>query len=118
MTKWYREFFRLVCQEPDLKGQEAKQYKVGYKKISKEMPEKPLNVVYSVFADGYGADWKTSRRLLEKEWSDLLGAEGPLYLDIKNSGTDLFVRFRRGPDKSPLAINEQIVDPTGWEALL
>lgn len=119
MSGWNRELFRLLCAEPKLTGKDAKQYSNGYKKLTKEDHDKPINTVYSMFADGYGADWTSSRRLLEKSWDALLGVPGKeIHLDMKPNGTNVYMRFRIGPDKSPLAINEQIVDPTNWDHLL
>ena len=117
LTPWHKELFRLVCAEPALTGRDAKVYAHGYKKIIKEEHEKPLNVVYSMFADGYGSDWSSSRRLQEKAWESILGVDGPVFLDMRSSGSNVFIRFRVGPDKKPLAVNEQIVDPSSWETI-
>jgi hypothetical protein len=119
-TPFLREFFRLVCAAPGLTGREDKLYPGRYKKISrnegaKGSVEEALCAVYSRFAD---PEWVSARRLMEKDWGKLLGVPGmPVRLDMTPTPPNVLVRFSAGPLKKPVAINEQIVDPSAWEPL-
>lgn len=74
-----------------------------------------LTTLYGMFADGPGADWTTSRKLSEKDWSGVLKTDHPVQLDQCTDGSSVYCRFRVGPLKLPLAVNERIVDPAAWE---
>jgi hypothetical protein len=120
---WLRELFRLVCAAPALTERERKLYADGYKKVSRGSgspaeEEDNLTTVYSMFADGPGSDWCSSRRLLEKDWSDVLKVGDTVKLDLRGTGDAVYLRFRVGPAKTPTAVNEKIVNPSDWEKKL
>lgn len=122
-TKWLLELFRLVCEAPDLTDREKKLYSNGFKKITRAATgpteeESSLCQVYSMFADGPGADWASSRRLLEKDWATILKVDNAVHLDLKGDSKAIYLRFRQGPVKSPTAVNAAIADPTLLEKLL
>ncbi len=119
---WLRELFRLVCAAPPLSTKESKLYAEGYKKIQRSggmgEEESDLCIVYSMFADGPGADWAHARKLHEKHWSDILKVDDTVFLDLKGNTNGLFLRFRTGPMKKPAAVNEKIIDPSKWVPML
>ena len=117
-TPWLRELFRLVCVAPALDARDAKLYSGGFKKITRDAVDSDLVAVYSKYADGNGADWTTSRRLTEKDWSTVLKSDVPVWIDTRPHQGDVFIRFGVGPKKKPTKVNEQIVDPTEWVGLL
>ena len=122
-TPWLRELFRLVCAAPPLKERERKLYAEGYKKITRGSgspgdEEDDLATVYSMFVDGPGVEWHTSRRLLEKEWADVLKVGETVKLDLRGDSGSVYLRYRVGPAKNPTKVNEQIVDPSAWEKKL
>jgi hypothetical protein len=119
-TPWLKELFRLTCAAPDLTEREKRIYAAGYKKVlrtSSADEEDDLAQAYTMFTDG-GADWFNPRRLLEKDWADLLKVDHTVKLDIRTDNNNVYIRFRQGPAKAPTAINQQIVDPTHWEKRL
>lgn len=65
--------------------------------------------LYDMFADGPGAEWLASRRLTEKDWSAVLKTHEPVFLDLRNDGSSVYVRFRVGRPRQPTLVNEQIV---------
>lgn len=107
LSPYLLEFFKLVCAAPDLSGKLAVHKGPGYKRISRadaspaDTDTDTLLSVYSMFADGGGADWVSSRRLQEKDWSSVLKTEDNVWLDMQNDGVNVFVRFRSGPPKAP-----------------
>jgi len=120
-TPWLLELFRLVCAAPDPVGREATLHARGYKRIARSdstpgESESDLSTVYSMFADPH--NWSGARRLLEKDWSALLKTDDVVKLDLKSDGNTVYLRYRVGPMKKPLKVNEQIADPTKWEAML
>jgi hypothetical protein len=123
-TPWLREFFRLVCLAPDLDGRLKAMYPGGYKRISRNdgvtlnSDADNLLTVYGMFVDGpSGAEWTQNRKLGEKDWAQLLGTDQQVWFDSTTDGSAVYVRFRVGPARKPLLVNEQIVEPN-WEALL
>jgi hypothetical protein len=120
LSPYLREFFKLVCMAVDLRENAAKIHGVGYKKITRsegtpDSEEDTMLSVYTMFADGVGSDWLTSRRLLEKDWSGVLKSEANVWLDLKNDGVNVYARFRDGPPKAPgTHFNQKIVDPDTW----
>lgn len=122
-TPWLRELFRLVDAAPPLKDREARIYGGGYKKISRHAgnpneEESDIATVYSMFADGPGLDWCNSRRLMEKEWADILKVGDVVKVDIRGDSSAVYIRFRVGPAKTPTKVNGQIIDPSGWPPLI
>lgn len=119
---WLRELFRLVCAAPKLKGQEAKLYAEGYKRVQRNDgpgEDSDLCLTYTKFADAPGGpNWSKARRLDEKDWGNTLKTDEAVHLDIKGDGGTIYLRFRVGPMKAPRLINEQIVDPKDWEGVL
>lgn len=125
MTPWLREFFRLVCAAPDLDGRNAAVYSGGYKRIcrsdgvERDSVQDKLLTVYGMFVDGQSAgDWTQSRRLGEKDWAAIIGTDQHVWFDTKTDGSAVYVRFRVGPEGKATGVNQQIVDPSAWEALL
>ena len=107
------DFFRLVAEAPALDGRRAKIYGEGYKKIGRSGgsadDDTDLVATYTYFADAAGGpDWLKARRLEEKDWSAVLKTDSPVSLDLKNDGSCVFIRFRVGPAKKPLALNGDI----------
>lgn len=124
LSPYLKEFFRLVSTAVDLPEKYCRLFGPGYKKISRsetapsESDADTLVSVYTMFADGGGAEWLNSRRLLEKDWSAVLRTDSQVWLDMKNDGVNVFVRFRSGPAKQAgTKFNGQIVDPSKWETL-
>jgi hypothetical protein len=123
-TPWLRELFRLVCSAPPLSERESKLYARGYKKVSRcttpGEEESDLCAVYSMFVDGPGGDWASSRKLMEKDWSGVLKTDEVVKLDLRGDTAAVYLRFRVGPAKTPTRVNEEILKPEGpgWEALL
>jgi hypothetical protein len=100
-SEYLAEFYRLVCEAPDLTGRLADRYN-HYKRISRaDGATSILAEVYTMFADGGGEQWVTSRRLLEKDWSAVLKTELPVSIDMTTDGVNVYVRFRSGPPKAP-----------------
>lgn len=115
VTPYLREFFRQVCQAPAITNERLKaKYSNGYKRIVRQ-EDSMLTTLYGMFADGPGADWTTSRKLSEKDWSGVLKTDYPVQLDQCTDGSSVYCRFRVGPLKLPLVVNERIVDPAAWE---
>lgn len=116
-TPWLKELFRLVCRAPELEGKDAKLYSGGFKKISRDQVDSDLVTVYSKFADDSGSAWCHSRRLTEKDWTTILRHGASVWIDLRQSQNDVFIRFGVGPRNRPTHVNEQIVTPD-WEGLL
>lgn len=120
-TPMLRELFRLVCATPKLTGRDAKVARgEGYKKIAKADTsgdeDSDLATLYSQFVPPLA--WTDARKLVEKDWSKILGTDEVVRLDTKAEGaTVCYLRFCVGPLKKPTKVNQQIVDPTDWSRL-
>lgn len=104
------EFFDLVCKAPEIESARlARLYANGYKQINRDSAKDldvELAAAYSQFADN--GNWFDSRQLTAADWSGLLKTDQVVHMDLKTDGTSVFVRFRVGPLKNPLAVNGSI----------
>lgn len=121
-TPHLRHLFKLVCLAPEIDNTRLRLiYKNGYKQIKKNEQigefEEDLYAYYTMFADGPGEDWFSSRQLMEKDWSRILGTDLHVRLVMSQNGSSVFLRFQVGPEAKPERVNQQIVDPTDWETV-
>jgi hypothetical protein len=110
-TRFLLEFYRLVCAAPALTGREEKNTGSGYKKIERATntpgeEESDLASVYSQFATP--RNWGNARKLIEKDWSKILGVSDFVHLDIKGDDATIYCRFRVGPANRPIKLNGDI----------
>ncbi len=118
-TPYLRHFYKLVCAAEEPKSESMrKRFGRGAKKIDKAMDDNPdgkdLLATYSMFADGSGADWFTSRKLIEKDWSSVLKTDETVRLSLRDDGSSVYVRFVTGPLDRPSRVNQEIINPEGW----
>jgi hypothetical protein len=112
----FLDLFRQIALEPDPTPSMQRRFPGrGYKVISRGDPDHPLTEAWTAVADGGGIDWLSARRVLEKDWSGLLGVPDPVHCDIQNNGEQVAVRFRVGDIREPDKVNGEIttVPPEG-----
>jgi hypothetical protein len=107
-----QEFYRLVCEAPELEEPRLKRkYAAGYKRIHSGDVESDLVDIWNHFCDGQGDAWGRSQRLEEADWNGLIGVPPgvDVQLDVGSDGAgSVYVRFRVGPTKNPVYVNETI----------
>lgn len=115
-TPFLKQFFKLVCTAPEIVNKHYSQHYPRYKQITRGDTDgsddsEELLALYTMFADGPGAEWCASRRLMEKDWSSVLGVDDPVKFVMAENGSSVFVRFQVGPQKNPMKVNKEIIDP-------
>ena len=106
------EFYRLVCAAPDIT--EPRLVKrlgpgTGWKHIHRGDADSELVEAWSNICDGKEGRWFTSEVLSEGDWNAIIETDHPVRLDIQDDkANSVFVRFRVGPSKKPMYLNEGI----------
>jgi hypothetical protein len=102
MRDTLRRFFGLVCDAPDLTGNDAERYPgTGWKRIDRGDTSE-LADIWSQLANGaQGDDWAESRVVTGEDWSQVLGVSARVHFDRVTYRGAVFVRFRIGPKPKP-----------------
>lgn len=98
-----RRLFELVCQaEPEKQRYDES---AGWRAIRQSDGGALPELWASLTA---GASWDDGRRCKEVDWQKLLEAPVPIEFDLAPyRGTTVYVRFRYGPMKNPVKINQE-----------
>lgn len=98
-----RRLFQLVCEAEPEKQRYAES--AGWRAIRQSDGGALPELWASITA---GANWDDGRRCKEVDWQQLMDAPVPIEFDLAPyRGTTIYVRFRHGPMKAPIAVNQQ-----------
>jgi hypothetical protein len=97
-----RRFFALVCEAPDLTGQDALRYPApGWKVISRGDTNELADTWNQLTNGLQGDEWGESRVVSGEDWSQLLGVAPRVHFDRALYRNSLYVRFRVGGKLAP-----------------
>lgn len=103
-------FARAVCDAPNPEGSDAARYPghMGWKAIHRD-DDTLLSQLWNDFADNLLDKWTESRRLTAHSWNKTFQISEEVALDISHyRGNTVYIRFRVGPMRKPIAINGEI----------
>lgn len=102
------DFFKLVCDAPDLAGVHRKRYNgLGWKQIDR-MQDTPLLQAWNDLCDGQEPEkWNRSRRIDSDDWSKIVGVPFPILCEYRTyRNSTIYIRFRSaGSPKFPTWVN-------------